>query len=78
MGHFSSPGRRVGTAQLNVHFIRPVHGDHFEVIGSVVRAGASMVFARAELRDQKEQVCATGSGIVSVSTEKATADEMAL
>jgi len=77
VGHFCALGRRVGTAQLNVHFIRPVHGDRFEVLGRVVRAGHSMVFAAAELRDQKEQVCATSSGIISVSEEAATADEMA-
>ncbi len=78
VGHFCASGRRVGTAQLNVHFIRPVHGDRFEVLGRVVRAGVSMVFAAAELRDQKGQVCATSDGIVSVSKEEATADEMAL
>ena len=78
VGHFSAPGRRVGTAQLNVHFIRPVNGDRFEVLGRVVRAGRSLVFASAELRDQEGQLCATSEGIVSVSKEEATPEEMAL
>jgi acyl-coenzyme A thioesterase PaaI-like protein len=67
VGHFCTLGRRAGTAQLNIHFIRPVVGDRFEVLGRLVRAGRSLVFATAELHDETGQLCARCDGIVAVA-----------
>ena len=33
VGHSCAIGRRAGTAQLNIHFVRPVLGDRFDVLG---------------------------------------------
>jgi len=67
VGHFCTLGRRAGTAQLNIHFIRPVLGDRFEVLGRLVKAGRSLVFATAELHDETGQLCARCDGIVAVA-----------
>ena len=71
VGHFCNLNRRVGTAQLHIHFIRPVRGDRFEVLGRLVRAGGSLVFATADLHDQQGQLCARCDGIVAVAREPA-------
>ncbi len=76
VGHFCTLGQRSGTAQLNMHFIRPVLGDRFEVLGRLVRAGRSLVFATADLHDQTGQLCARCDGIVAVAGKPAAeADE---
>lgn len=67
VGHFSTLGQRAGTAQLNIHFVRPVLGDRFDVLGRLVRAGRSLVFATAELHDERGQLCARCDGIVAVA-----------
>ncbi len=75
VGHFCTLGRRSGTAQLNMHFIRPVLGDRFEVLGRLVRAGRSLVFATADLHDEGGQLCARCEGIVAVAGEPAAVAE---
>ena len=75
VGHFHTLGRRAGTAQLNMHFLRPVLGDRFEVLGRVVRAGRSLVFATADLHDENGQLCARCDGIFAVATERAAETE---
>ena len=67
VGHFCTLGRRTGTAQLNIHFVRPVLGDRFEVLGRLVRAGRSLVFATADLHDERGQLCARCDGIFAVA-----------
>ena len=75
VGHFCTLGRRAGTAQLNIHFVRPVLGDRFEVLGRLVRAGRSLVFATAELHDETGQLCARCDGIVAVAGAAAAEPE---
>jgi acyl-coenzyme A thioesterase PaaI-like protein len=67
VGHFQMIGRRAGTAQLNMHFVRPLTGDRVEVVAWLVRAGRNLVFAAAEARDEQGTVCARGDGIVAAS-----------
>ena len=67
VGHFHTGGRRAGTAQLSIHFLRPLKGDRVTVKGRLVRAGTNLVFAAAEALDSNETVCATAEGIVAVS-----------
>ena len=69
VGHLCNLERRAGTAQLHIHFLRPVLGDRFEVLGRLVRAGRSLVFATADLHDQRGQVCARCDGMVAVARE---------
>ena len=75
LGHFCAIGRRAGTAQLNIHFVRPVRGDRFDVLGRLVRAGSSLVFATADLHDESGQLCARCDGIVAVAREPAAEAE---
>ncbi len=60
---------QLDTAQLHIHFVRPVLGDRFEVLGRLVRAGRSLVFATADLHDQSGQLCARCDGIVAVAKQ---------
>ena len=69
VGHLHTLGQRSGTVQLSMHFLRPVLGDRFEVLGRVVRAGSSLVFAAAELHDENGKLCARCDGIVAVARE---------
>jgi acyl-coenzyme A thioesterase PaaI-like protein len=71
VGHFCAIGRRTGTAQLNIHFVRPVLGNRFDVLGRLVRAGRSLVFATADLHDESGQLCARCDGIVAIVGEAA-------
>lgn len=66
-GYLQTAGRRAGVAQLSIQFLRPVAGDRFVVIGHPVRAGQTLVFATAELQDERGTVCARCDGIVAVS-----------
>lgn len=73
-GYLHVYGRRAGVAQLNVQYLRPVTGDRFEVVGRPTRVGRNLVFAAAELIDERGAVCARCDGIVAVSaTEHGTA-----
>lgn len=67
MGSIQAPGKRVGVAQLNIQFLRPVMGNRFEVVGRPDRVGRSLVFVASELLDEEGSVCAKASGLVSVS-----------
>jgi acyl-coenzyme A thioesterase PaaI-like protein len=66
-GYLQTPGMRVGVAQLNIRFLRPVLGSRFEVIGRPEKAGRSLVFVGCELLDETGTVCAKADGVVSVS-----------
>ena len=66
-GYLQTAGRRAGVAQLSIQFLRPVLGDRFEVIGRPVRAGKTLVFATAELVDERGVPCARCDGIVAVA-----------
>lgn len=66
VAHFAALQRRVGTVQLNIQYIRPVHGDRFEVRGRLVRRGHTLVFATAELFDQQNTVCARCDGMAAI------------
>ena len=66
-GYLHTTGRRAGVAQLNVQFLRPVEGNRLEGRGWPTRVGRTLVFAAAELRDERDVVCAVCDGIVAVS-----------
>lgn len=66
VGHFHALGRQAGTVQLSMHFLRPVTGSRFEVLGRAVRAGRSLIFAAADLLNESGTLCARCEGIVAV------------
>jgi acyl-coenzyme A thioesterase PaaI-like protein len=66
-GYLQTPGMRVGVAQLNIRFLRPVLGSRFEVVGRPEKTGRSLVFVGCELLDETGMVCAKADGVVSVS-----------
>ena len=63
VAHFTALQQRVGTVQLNVQYMRPVHGSRFDVRGRLVRRGRTLVFATADLVDQEGTVCAKCDGM---------------
>ena len=69
-GTLRTLGKRAGTAQLSIQFLRPVHGASVTAVGRVVRAGPNLVFAAAEVVDEHGVVCARCDGIVAVSQGK--------
>lgn len=66
-GYIHTSGRRAGVAQLNIQFLRPVTGDRLEVVARPIRVGRTLVFAAAELTDERDAVCARCDGIVAVA-----------
>ena len=78
VGHVHTQGRRGGTAQLNVMFLRPVMGDRVTAVGRLTRAGANLIFVAVEVEDQRGVVCARCDGILAVSQRAATGQDVAL
>lgn len=76
-GYLQAPGQRVGVAQLNIQFLRPVLGNRFEVIGRPQKTGKSLVFVTSELVDEAGTLCAKADGLVAVSQAEGT-NELAL
>ena len=66
-GYLQAMDRRVGVAQLNVRFMRPVLGSRFEVVGRPERTGRSLIFVGCELLDEVGVVCARAEGLAAVS-----------
>ena len=66
VAHFTALQQRVGTVQLNVQYMRPVHGSRFDVRGRLVRRGRTLVFATADLVDQEGTVCAKCDGMSAI------------
>jgi uncharacterized protein (TIGR00369 family) len=72
--YLSAVGKRVGVAQLNIQFLRPVKGDRLHAIGTTTRAGRSLSFVSAELFDQADTLCARADGLVSISASEGTGE----
>jgi len=60
------PDKRTATVQTSVSFMRAAKGGRVHVDGWIERAGSGILFTGAEARDDREQVCATASGVVRV------------
>jgi uncharacterized protein (TIGR00369 family) len=70
VGIVNSNHHRTGTVQLNINFLKPLHGDFLTIEGTLIKSGRALVFARAEAYNDKHEVCATCDGICSVDTSK--------
>jgi acyl-coenzyme A thioesterase PaaI-like protein len=59
-------GKRSATIQISMSFMRALKGDMMLTEAWIERAGAGLLFTRAEARDAKGTVCATAQGVVRV------------
>ena len=58
------PDRRSATVQLSMNFMRALRGDRIETTAWIERGSAALLFTHAEARDDKQNLCATASGVV--------------
>ncbi len=63
------PARRTATVQLNLNFMKPVRGDRLVARAHVTQAGNTLVFSRAEVLDERGEVCATATGLSRLSKD---------
>jgi uncharacterized protein (TIGR00369 family) len=66
------PERRHATIHLDVRFVRPAPHGRVRAVGRVVRAGARIGFAEAEVRASDDTIVATASGTFDVGPARAT------
>ncbi|GAB2502535.1 thioesterase family protein [Microbulbifer agarilyticus] len=52
---------RLGTVDMRVDYLKPGRGEEFICEGSVLRVGNKLVVTRMELRNEKEELIATGT-----------------
>ena len=53
---------QVLTAQVNLHYLRPVRGGALVAEGRVVQSGRRLSFAEVEIRDDEGKIVARGAG----------------
>lgn len=70
VGIVNSNKHRTGTVQLNINFLKPIFGETLIVESRLIKKGRSLIFARAEIVNDKGELCATCDGICSVDTTK--------
>ena len=51
---------QLSTASIHVDLLRPATGAYLDVVGQVVQRGRRIIFAEAEMRDDRGQVVARG------------------
>ena len=51
-----------GTIDLHIDYLRPGKGKHFVVSGTILRHGSKVAVVRTELRDDQDELIATGTG----------------
>lgn len=57
----------LATLQFNVQFLRPCRGGTLTATGTLTHQSGRIFFAQAELRDEQDQLLATGAGIFTRS-----------
>jgi len=62
----ASDARRHVTVDLGVHYLRAAHPGTIEVVGTVVRAGATIAYAEADVIDADGRLLARAHGTYSV------------
>lgn len=53
---------KASTVNLHINYIYPGKGKHFSATASVLRSGNKVCFTRTELRNEDNQLIATGAG----------------
>ncbi|MFN8671921.1 MAG: PaaI family thioesterase [Candidatus Sericytochromatia bacterium] len=70
VGYINSNNKRTGTVQMNINFLRPLKGNKVIAEGKLIKKGKSLIFARAEVFDENNELCAFADGISSVDFDK--------
>lgn len=65
------PGRPHITIEMHIHFLRPALPGRIEAAGTVVRAGAQVAFAEADVTTPDGTLLARASGTYSVAARRA-------
>ncbi|SHE51621.1 uncharacterized domain 1-containing protein [Microbulbifer donghaiensis] len=52
---------KLGTVDMRVDYLKPGRGEHFICHGSILRAGNKLVVSRMELRNDSDELIATGT-----------------
>ena len=58
---------KLGTIDLRVDYLRPGFGDWFEATGFILRTGNKVAVTRIELKNDKTELIATGTGAYVVA-----------
>ena len=64
------PGRRHVSVEIGVHYLRPVTRGRVRAIGSAVRIGREIAYARADVLDANDRLVARADGTYSVTRER--------
>ena len=55
------PGERpAGTADLNITYLRPAHGDHVYADATVIKRGRQLAVVEVSIVDDEDRLCAKG------------------
>ncbi len=63
------PTRKSATVHLSINFLSPVRGSKLIARSRVTRGGNTLVFAEAEIVDERGDICATATGLSRLSKE---------
>lgn len=63
------PRRKSATVHLSINFLSPVRGSKLIARSRVTRGGNTLVFAEAEIVDERGDICATATGLSRLSKE---------
>ncbi|MEK7434145.1 MAG: PaaI family thioesterase [Cyanobacteriota bacterium] len=74
VGFVNSDKHKTGTIQMNISFIKPLKGNKVIAEGKLLKKGKSLVFARSEIFDENNELCAYADGISSIDFNKPQID----
>lgn len=72
----NSDNHRVATIQLNINFVKPVKGNSLFVEARLIKKGKNLIFGKAEIFDEKEDLCTYCNGISGLDKSKPKVQEV--
>lgn len=57
-----------GTADLNITYLRPAHGEKVYAAASVVKSGRQLAMVEVEIHDDEDRLCAKGRTLYAFRT----------
>ena len=76
VGWLTRPESRTATVNLAMSFFRPTRGDRIVAEGRLIRSGMNLVFAAAEISDERGEVTARCEGTCAVAHGKLDSREL--